>query len=81
MFKIAKGLIKGFGKGAVDMTPLTAIIKVVKDVRNWKRIKGLLDTNNDGKLTLEDLKGLKWETLGKLLAVIAALAALTYFGV
>ena len=80
MFKIVKSIVSGFGKTAVDMTPLTALIKVVKDVRNWKRIKNMLDVNQDGKLTIEDLKGLKWETIGKVLAIIAAMAALTYFG-
>ncbi len=46
---------------------------------DFKGLTGYLDVNGDGQFNLKDVQDLKWETLGKLLGLVAAMCTLLYF--
>ena len=64
--KIGK-LVSGIVSGASQATPLTFFQEFAKS---------FFDTNNDGKITIEDFKGMDIKTLGMGLGFLAAIALL-----
>lgn len=70
LIKIGKAL--GIGAGQGIASPIIEIYKTIKKF-SGKGAREFLDTNGDGRVTLEDIQDLQWQTLAKLATIIGIL--------
>lgn len=72
-----KGLVKGGAEASLIPSVLRGVVSTVKKLKT-SGARDFLDVNGDGKRTFADIEALKWEQIGKIVAVVFILGVILW---